>query len=244
MFKHLLWNQEAAMITFRPADSRGHANLGWLDTWHTFSFADYFDPAHHQFRALRVINEDWVEPDQGFGTHGHKEMEILTWVLEGALAHQDSMGHRRSLQPGSAQAMSAGTGITHSEFNGSSTERVHLLQIWILPDTPGLTPRYQEAAFPGTELANRLRLIASRDGAEGSVRLHQDVKVLVARLDPGIPVQYAFAPGRFGYVQIAKGALHLNDQPMAAGDGAALTEEPAITFTASSPSEVLLFDLA
>jgi redox-sensitive bicupin YhaK (pirin superfamily) len=232
------------MIRFRPAETRGHFQFGWLDTWHTFSFGEYFDPAHHQFRALRVINEDRVQPGQGFGTHGHKEMEILTWVLEGALDHQDSMGHRQTLKPGSAQAMSAGTGIRHSEFNGSATTEVHLLQIWILPGTPGLTPRYQEAAFPDPELRNRLRLIASGDGAEGSVVLHQDVRVYVARLDPGTTVEQGFGPGRHGYVQVARGALALNGTSMKAGDGAELSQESMATLVPSAPSEVLVFDLA
>lgn len=232
------------MIDFRPADTRGHFDFGWLDTRHTFSFGEYSDPAHHQFRALRVINEDRVQPDQGFGTHGHKEMEILTWVLEGALAHEDSAGHHSTLKPGSAQAMSAGTGIRHSEFNGSTTELVHFLQIWLLPGTPGLAPGYQEAAFPDPELRDRLRLIASQDGAEGSVVIHQDVRILVARLEPGKSVRHAFAPGRYGYVQVAKGALVLNGQAMKAGDGAALSEEPAATLEATTASEVILFDLA
>jgi len=232
------------MIAFRPAATRGHNNFGWLDTNHSFSFSDYFDPAHHQFRALRVLNEDRVDPGQGFGTHGHKEMEILTWVLEGALDHQDSMGHRRSLEPGSAQAMSAGTGVNHSEFNGSATDPVHFLQIWILPDTPNLTPKYQEVAFPDPELRGRLRLIASRDGAEGSVVIHQDVKVHVARLEPGQAVRYDFPEGRYGYVQVAKGTVELNGRMLQAGDGAALSTEPAATLSASIACEVLLFDLA
>jgi redox-sensitive bicupin YhaK (pirin superfamily) len=231
------------MITFRPAETRGHFDFGWLDTWHTFSFGDYHDPAHQQFRALRVINEDRVQPDQGFGTHGHKEMEILTWVLEGSLAHEDSMGHRSTLRPGQAQAMSAGTGIRHSEFNGSTTEAVHLLQIWLLPGTPDLAPGYQEAAFPDLELHNRLRLIASQDGADGSVVLHQDVRVYVARLEAGASVRHPFAQGRHGYVQLAKGALELNGRAMRPGDGAALSEEAAAVFTASAASEVILFDL-
>ena len=232
------------MLTFRPAGSRGHNNFGWLDTWHSFSFGEYHDPAHMQFRALRVINEDRVQPGQGFGTHGHQEMEILTWVLEGALAHEDSMGHRSALKPGSAQAMSAGTGITHSEFNGSATDLLHLLQIWILPGTPNLTPRYQELAFPDPELRNRLRLIASPDQAEGSVLIQQDVRIHVARLDAGKTVQHTFRPGRHGYLQVARGALELNGRAMAAGDGAALTQEAAATLTATAAAEVLLFDLA
>ena len=232
------------MIAYRPADTRGHFDFGWLDTRHTFSFGDYHDPAHNQFRALRVINEDRVQPDQGFGTHGHKEMEILTWVLEGALAHEDSMGHRSALKPGSAQAMSAGTGIRHSEFNGSATELVHFLQIWLLPGTPGLAPGYQEAAFPDPELRNRLRLIASEDGTDGSVVIHQDVRIYVARLEPGKSVRHAFVPGRHGYIQVAKGAVVLNGQAMKAGDGAALSEEAAASLEASVASEVVLFDLA
>ena len=232
------------MIVIRPAESRGHNTFGWLDTYHTFSFGEYVDPAHHQFRALRVLNEDRVQPDQGFGTHGHKEMEILTWLLAGTLAHQDSMGHRSRLQPGSAQAMSAGTGIRHSEFNGSATEPVHFLQIWLLPDTANLEPRYQEAAFPDPELRNRLRLIASRDGAEGSVVLFQDVRIHAARLDPGKSVVHAFQDGRYGYVQVAKGAVELNGRAMKAGDGAALSQEARAMVQASVASEILLFDLA
>ena len=231
------------MIDFRPAETRGHHNFGWLDTYHTFSFGEYVDPAHHQFRALRVINEDRVQPDQGFGTHGHKEMEILTWVLEGSLVHEDSMGHRSRLLPGSAQSMSAGTGIRHSEFNGSASE-AHFLQIWLLPDTPDLPPRYQEAAFPEPELRNRLRLIASRDGAEGSVVLCQDVRIHAARLEPGKSVTHAFQEGRSGYVQVAKGAVELNGQAMKAGDGAALSREARATLHAPVASEILLFDLA
>jgi len=232
------------MIALRPAETRGHNTFGWLDTWHTFSFGEYHDPAHIQFRALRVINEDWVQPDQGFGTHGHKEMEILTWVLEGALDHQDSMGNRFTLRPGSAQAMSAGTGVRHSEFNGSSTEVVHLLQIWLLPGIPALPPRYQEVAFPDAELGNRLRLIASQDGAEGSVVIHQDVRIYVARLEPGKAVGHAFAEGRHGYIQVARGAIGLNGNAMKAGDGAALSAVPEATLVATTASEVLLFDLA
>jgi redox-sensitive bicupin YhaK (pirin superfamily) len=227
MFKHISCSQEAAMIDVRPAASRGHGQHGWLDTWHTFSFAEYQDPAHMQFRALRVIN-----------------MEILTWVLEGELAHEDSMGHRQGLRPGSSQAMSAGTGVRHSEFNGSDSELVHFLQIWILPDRAGRKPGYQEAAFPDTALRNRLGLIAGRDGAEGSVVLHQDVEVRVARLDPGASVRHAFAPGRHGYVQVAKGAVTLNGHPLAAGDGAALSGEAEAMLVAAEASEVLLFDLA
>jgi hypothetical protein len=232
------------MIDVRPAASRGHFNFGWLDTWHSFSFGDYHDPARVQFRALRVINEDRVEPGQGFGMHGHRDMEILTWVLEGELAHTDSMGHQQGLRPGSAQAMSAGTGVRHSEFNRSSREQVHLLQIWLLPDREGHTPRYQEAAFADADLRNRLGLIASRDGAGGSVLLHQDVEVRVARLDPGASVRHGFQADRHGYVQVARGSVTLNGRTLQAGDGAALSGEPEAVLAAPEASEVLLFDLA
>src|SRR5512141_3441832 len=177
------------MLTLRRSGDRGHFDFGWLDTRHTFSFGEYFDPAYNQFHALRVINEDRVAPGAGFGTHGHKDMEILTWVLEGALEHQDSLGTKGVIRPGEAQVMSAGTGIRHSEFNASKTAPVHFLQIWMLPGQQGLTPRYDQVAFPEGELHNQLRLIASPDGAEGSVKLFQDVKVFAARLDAGREVK-------------------------------------------------------
>jgi quercetin 2,3-dioxygenase len=233
------------MLVVRPSEQRGHFDFGWLDTRHTFSFGEYFDPAHHQFRSLRVINEDRVQPGQGFGTHGHKDMEILTWVLEGVLEHKDSLGGGGGvLGPGEAQAMSAGTGIRHSEFNGSATVEVHFLQIWLLPEAGGLPPRYQQTAFEDAQLRNRLGLVASRDGAAGSVILHQDARVFVARLDPGRSVAHAFGEGRHGYVHLAKGAIDLNGQALKAGDGARLSQEPLATLTAHEPSEVLVFDLA
>ena len=232
------------MIVIRPAETRGHNNFGWLDTWHTFSFGEYHDPAHDQFRALRVINEDRVQPEQGFGIHGHKEMEILTWVLEGVLAHQDSMGNRSHLKPGAIQAMSAGTGVRHSEFNGSTTEPVHFLQIWLLPDTRDLAPRYQEADFADRDLRGRLHLVASGAGAGGAVLVHQDVQVYAARLERGETVAHAFKEGRHGYIQLARGAALLNESPLKAGDGAALSDEARVSLTASVPCEVLLFDLA
>ena len=232
------------MITLRSAGSRGHFDFGWLDTRHTFSFGEYFDPEHTQFHALRVLNEDQLQPARGFGTHGHRNMEILTWVLSGALEHKDSLGTRGVIRPGEAQVMSAGTGIRHSEFNASDAEPVHFLQIWILPERQGLAPRYDQVAFPEAELRNRLRLIASPDGAEGSVKLFQDVKVSVARLDAGREVMAPIPAGRAGFLQVAAGTVSLNGQPMHAGDGARIEGEPTITVAASSPSEVLFFDLA
>jgi hypothetical protein len=232
------------MITLRPAGARGHFDFGWLDTHHTFSFGDYFDQEHTQFRALRVINEDRVQPGKGFGTHGHRDMEILTWVLSGALEHRDSLGTHGVIRPGEAQAMSAGTGIRHSEFNASATEPVHFLQIWIQPERAGLAPRYDQVAFPEGDLRNRLRLIASPDGREGSVKLFQDVNVSVARLDAGREVSAPIRPGRAGFLQVAAGTVSLNGIPMHAGDGARIEGEPAVAVAASSPSEILFFDLA
>jgi hypothetical protein len=231
------------MLTIRRAEDRGAFDFGWLDTRHTFSFGDYFDPDHHHFRALRVINEDVVQPGQGFGTHGHRDMEILTWVLEGALAHRDSLGSSGIIRPGEAQAMGAGTGIQHSEFNDSKTERAHFLQIWIVPDRKGLAPRYQQVAFADEALRNRLGLIASRDGREGSVSLSQDVMVHVARLDAGASVSHAFAPGRGGWLHVAKGAVKAGGLDLKHGDGLAVEDEASLDITAAAGSEILLFDL-
>ena len=232
------------MITLRSAGARGHFDFGWLDTHHTFSFGEYFDPEHTQFRALRVLNEDRVQPGKGFGTHGHRDMEILTWVLSGALEHRDSLGTHGVIRPGEAQVMSAGTGIRHSEFNASAAEPVHFLQIWILPERQGLAPRYDQVAFPEADLGNSLRLIASRDGAEGSVKLFQDVKVFAARLDAGREVQAAIPAGRAGFLQVARGSVSLNGIELNAGDAARIEGEPSITIAAGSPSEILFFDLA
>ena len=232
------------MITQRPAATRGHFDFGWLDTCHTFSFGDYHDPAHLQFRALRVLNEDRVQPGQGFGTHGHRDMEILTWVLAGALEHQDSLGTRGVLRPGEAQVMTAGTGIRHSEFNASDREPVHFLQIWLLPERVGLAPRYEQVAFPEADFQNQLRLIASPDGAEGSVKVFQDVRVQVARLEAGREVEAQLALTRFGFLQVARGRVLLNGQTLQAGDSARIEGEPHLTLHAETPSEVLLFDLA
>ncbi len=232
------------MITLRPAGERGHADFGWLDTHHSFSFGDYFDPEHTQFSALRVLNEDRVQPGQGFGTHGHRDMEILTWVLSGGLEHRDSLGTHGVIRPGEAQVMSAGTGIRHSEFNASATESVHFLQIWLLPERQGLPPRYDQVAFPDAELRNHLRLIASPDGAEGSVMLFQDARVYAARLESGQESRLPLPVGRSGFLQVAMGSVALEGLAMHAGDGARIQGEQLPTLRAASPSEVLFFDLA
>jgi redox-sensitive bicupin YhaK (pirin superfamily) len=232
------------MITLRPAGSRGHFDFGWLDTHHTFSFGEYVEPGHERFRALRVLNEDRVQPGKGFGTHGHRDMEILTWVLSGALEHRDSLGTHGVIRPGEAQIMSAGTGIRHSEFNGSAAEPVHFLQIWMLPERQGLPPRYDQVAFQEADLRNHLRLIASPDGSAGSVKVFQDLKVYAARLDAGREVQTGVAPGRAAFLQVAAGAVSLNGMAMQAGDGARIEGESLVTVAAASPSEILFFDLA
>lgn len=232
------------MITLRPAGSRGHFDFGWLDTHHTFSFGDYFEQDHERFRSLRVLNEDRVQAGKGFGTHGHRDMEILTWVLSGALEHRDSLGTHGVIRPGEAQVMSAGTGIRHSEFNGSAAEPVHFLQIWILPERTGLSPRYDQVTFQEADLRNNLHLIASSQGVSGAVKLFQDVNVYASRMDAGIQVTAAIAPGRAGFLQVAKGAVSMNGLALAAGDGARLEGEPAVSIVANSPAEILFFDLA
>jgi quercetin 2,3-dioxygenase len=234
------------MITRRPSAERGHFDHGWLDTFHTFSFADYHDPAHMGFRALRVINEDRVAPGRGFGTHPHSDMEIVTFVLAGALAHADSMGTGSTIRPGDVQRMSAGTGVTHSEFNASRSEPVHLMQIWILPERRGLRPEYEQKAFPEAERRGRLRLIVSRDGADGSVTLHQDARIYATVLASGERVTHPLASGRSAWVQVASGAVRVNGTALAAGDGAAVTAETALEIVADGGgrSELLLFDLA
>jgi redox-sensitive bicupin YhaK (pirin superfamily) len=232
------------MIKLRLSHERGHANHGWLDTYHTFSFADYYDPAHVGFRSLRVINEDRVAPGAGFGTHPHRDMEILTYVLEGALEHRDSMGNGSVIRPGQVQRMSAGTGVTHSEYNASKTEPVHLLQIWVLPERKGIEPGYEEREFPAEERQGRWRLIAARDGREGAARWHQDADLYVTLLSPGERVTHRLRPGRHAWAQVARGAVTLNGQPLKAGDGAAISEEEAVEAQADEAAEVLLFDLA
>lgn len=233
------------MITIRPAAERGHFNHGWLDTYHSFSFADYWDPKHMGYRSLRVINEDKVAPHQGFGTHPHRDMEIITYVLEGALAHKDSMGTGSVIRPGEVQRMSAGTGVLHSEFNNSPSERVHLLQIWIQPERRGLPPSYEQKNFSTEEKLNRFRLIASPTGEEGSVTIHQDAKLSAAIIEKGNTVEYDLGKGRSAWIQVARGEVTLNGESLKQGDGAAVEKESAITVAGSADeSEVLLFDLA
>jgi redox-sensitive bicupin YhaK (pirin superfamily) len=229
------------MITIRKAEDRGHFNHGWLDTFHTFSFADYYDTEQMGFRALRVINDDRVEPGVGFGTHGHRDMEIITYVLDGELAHKDSMGNGSIIRPGEVQRMSAGTGVRHSEMNPSPAQWLHLLQIWILPARNGMTPSYEQKMFDKSERQGRLRLVASPDGADGSVTIHQDVRLYASLLD-GEEVSHTFAKGRFGWLHVARGNAVVNGVEMHAGDGAAIEDEASLTITGDG-AEVLLFDL-
>jgi redox-sensitive bicupin YhaK (pirin superfamily) len=231
------------MITIRKAEDRGHFDFGWLNTYHTFSFGDYYDPKHTRFGTLRVINEDFVQPGHGFPTHGHRDMEIVTYILEGALQHRDNMGTGSIIRRGDAQRMSAGTGVTHSEANPSSDEPVHLLQIWIFPREQGTQPDYEEKKFSDDEKRNRLRLIVSPDGSEGSVRIHQDAKIFASLLDPGQQVEHALADGRDAWLQVAAGSVNVNDNPLKQGDGAGIRKESKITITATETAEILLFDL-
>jgi len=232
------------MLTLRRSGERGHARHGWLESRHTFSFAGYHDAAHMGFRSLRVINEDRVQPGQGFGEHSHRDMEIVTYVIEGALRHGDSLGNGSVIRPGDVQRMSAGTGITHSEQNASQTELVHFLQIWILPERRGLAPSYEERHYSEADRAGRLRLVASRDGREGSVRLHQDVALFAALLSPGEAVTHELAPARHAWLQVVRGEIDVDGVPLASGDGAAVSDERRLTLGSRTKSEVLLFDLA
>ena len=233
------------MITIRSAQDRGAANFGWLDSRHTFSFGNYYDPNHMGFADLRVINEDKVTPGQGFGTHGHRDMEIISYVLEGALEHKDSIGTGSIIRPGDVQRMSAGTGIQHSEYNASKTEPVHFLQIWILPDQKGIAPGYEQKTFTDEEKRGRLRLVGSRDGRDGSITIHQNVDLYAAALHQGESVTYSVANGRVAWLQVARGAVQLNDQTLTVGDGAAISDETLITLQgAANDAEVLLFDMA
>ena len=232
------------MIQVRKAGERGHFDHGWLDTYHTFSFGDYSDPAHLGFRSLRVINDDRVQPGQGFGMHGHRDMEIVTYVLDGALAHKDNMGNGSILRAGELQRMTAGTGVRHSEFNPSDTEWVHLYQIWLLPQRKGLEPSYDQLAVGEVEKRGRLRLVASPDGAAGSLTIHQDARLYLASLSPGEGVAHEIEPGRAAWLQVLRGSVNVLGHDLAAGDGVAVTDENAISVQAAVPSEVLLFDLA
>ena len=232
------------MIQLRRSDDRGRSQHGWLDSRHTFSFADYQDPQHMGFRQLRVINEDRVQPARGFPTHAHRDMEIISYVLAGGLQHQDSMGNGSVIRPGDVQRMSAGTGVTHSEHNPSQTEPVHFLQIWILPEQQGLPPGYEQRSFPTAENTGTLQLVASRTGRDGSVTVHQDVDIFSAGLAPGAALVHRVRPGRHAWVQVARGAVTVNGTALGQGDGAALSDEPAVELQATRPSEILLFDLA
>ncbi len=233
------------MITLRPASDRGAANFGWLDSRHTFSFGNYYDADHMGFGSLRVINEDKVAPGGGFSTHGHRDMEIISYVLEGALAHKDNIGNGSTMRPGDVQRMSAGTGILHSEYNESDQNPVHFLQIWILPEQNGIEPSYEQTHFSATETQGKLRLVGSRDGRDGSVTIHQDVSLYATRLHGGESVSYTPAAGRILWIHLAKGAVTLNGQTLTAGDSAAVTDETALTLTGTSDdAEALLFDLA
>ena len=236
------------MLTIRPANERGHAQLDWLDSQHSFSFADYYDPKHMGFRALRVINEDRVAPQRGFGAHPHRDMEIVSYVLSGALAHRDSMGNGSVIRPGDVQRMSAGTGVRHSEHNPSADEAAHFLQIWMLPGQAGLPPSYEQKTFSEDQRRSQLRLIASPDGAAGSVTIHSDVKLYAGLLAGGERVSLALSPGRHAWVQVARGSVQLQGQTLRTGDGAAVSDESELRIEgatgADERAEVLVFDLA
>ena len=231
------------MITLRKATERGHAQHGWLDSWHSFSFADYFDPEHVHFGPLRVINEDRIAAGSGFGQHGHRDMEILSYVLDGALAHKDSMGNAASIVPGEVQRMSAGSGVLHSEFNHNPSGETHFLQIWIVPSRAGGAPGYEQTAFAEAEKRGRLRLVASSDGAEGSVRIQQDVRLYAGLFDGSETASHAFAPGRLGYLHVARGAVSVNGRALRAGDALKFVDEPGLQISGGEQAEVLLFDL-
>ena len=233
-----------SMITIRKADERGHFDHGWLNTYHTFSFDQYYDPRYMGFRSLRVINEDFVAAGRGFGTHGHRDMEIITYILEGALKHADSMGNGSVIKPGDVQRMTAGTGVRHSEQNASNQERVHLLQIWILPNAENLTPGYEQKAFSEDERREQLRLIASNDGRDGSVQLNQDVSLFASILPEGGEVSREMEAARYAWIQVARGAVEVNGERADQGDGVVVVAESNLKIRAQEPAEVLLFDLA
>jgi len=232
------------MIQIRKSNERGHADHGWLNTRFTFSFADYYDPEHAHFRTLRVMNDDRIAGGGGFPMHAHRDMEIVTYVLEGALAHQDSMGNGSVIKAGDVQYMSAGSGITHSEFNASEKEPVHLYQIWMFPEKRGLKPTYDQKNFPETEKRGKLRLVVSPDGRDGSVKIRQNNELYAAVLGKGESVQHELKPERHAYVQVARGSVMLNGKELEEGDGAAISEEKSVNLTGVNESEVLLFDLA
>lgn len=233
---------QANKLQIRAGNERGHTKIGWLDSYHTFSFGNYYDPNYMGFRSLRVINDDRVTPGAGFATHSHQDMEIITYVLEGAIEHKDSLGTGTVIYPGEAQRMSAGTGITHSEFNHSQTEPVHFLQIWIIPAQRGLPPSYEQRAFPLEERSGKLRLIAASDGREDAVTIHQDVDLYVSVLEPGEQVSHRLKPNRYAWLQVAKGEATLNGYALKQGDGAAVSEEK-LEVSTDVGAEILLFDL-
>jgi len=231
------------MLTLRPAAERGHANHGWLDSSFSFSFADYYDPAHMGFHALRVINEDFVAPSNGFGKHPHRDMEILTYVLEGVVKHEDSTGASETLVPGEFQHMTAGSGVKHNEMNPSDTETLHLLQIWLMPNQTGIPPKYEQKKFAVHDEPNKLHLLASTDAREGSFQLHADAELLAAKLEPNATVTHAFKLGN-GWLQVARGSVEVAGGTLKAGDGLAFTDEASVTVTSTNGGEFLLFDLA
>ncbi|OZI74950.1 pirin family protein [Bordetella genomosp. 12] len=231
------------MITPRPAAARGHANHGWLDTFHTFSFANYYDPAHMGFGPLRVINDDRIAAGRGFGTHGHRDMEIITYVLDGAVAHKDSMGTGSTIRPGDVQRMSAGRGVLHSEFNPQPDAATHMLQIWIEPDVAGIEPEYEQKTFEGAEKRGALRQVASPDGAQGSLCIHQDVRLYAGLFDGAEQAELPLAAGRRAWVHVARGAVSINGRALEAGDGVALENEAAVRVSDGRQAEVLVFDL-
>lgn len=232
------------MLTLRKANDRGHANHGWLDSYHTFSFANYYDPAHMGFRNLRVINDDRVAGGGGFAPHSHRDMEIITYVLEGALEHKDSMGNREVIRPGEVQRMTAGTGVTHSEYNASKTDWVHLLQIWILPERSSLTPGYEQKFYKPEEKRGQLRLIASQDGRDGSVTVHQDLNLYATLLSKDEKVTHEIGKDRHLWVQVARGSAIVNGEILDAGDAVAIEAEPTLTLVGQEDAEILVFDLA
>lgn len=232
------------MKRLRKAKDRGHFDHGWLNTYHTFSFGGYRDPSQMGFRSLRVMNEDFVQPGQGFGTHPHQDMEIVTYVLEGALEHRDSMGHGEVLRPGEFQRMSAGTGITHSEFNPSDAQPVHLYQIWLLPERRGIEPSYEQKRFPEEQRRNRLRLVASRDASDGSLLIHQDARIYLSTVDRGQRLTHELKAGRYAWLQVLRGDVSLNGETLHASDGAEVSDEQLLSIDSQTDAEILLFDLA
>jgi quercetin 2,3-dioxygenase len=232
------------MLTVRPSLARGYADHGWLKSFHSFSFAGYYDPSHMHWGNLRVINEDRIAPGSGFGTHGHQDMEIISYVLEGSLAHKDTLGNVKAIPPGDVQRMSAGTGVQHSEFNHAPADTTHFLQIWIQPNVRGIAPSYEQKTFAAADKTDRLRLVASPDGAQGSVTVHADAAMYAGLFDGDHSASVALAPGRLGYVQVVRGQLQVNGQVLQAGDAAMLQDEPAVHISAGQDAEVLVFDLA